>query len=84
MRRNINDVIVIIKLNNLWWWRELSSVIQISVVCRLFSKLGPIWFVGVVKRRRISCVRNMALEEHPRHLCRKLGLNHHRSRIEVH
>ena len=82
MRRNINHVIVTIKLNDLWWWRKVFNVIQISILGRLVSKVEPIWFIGFVERRRIIRERNMALEEYPRHLGRKVGMSYHLSRIK--
>ena len=46
----VNNAIIIIKLNNLWWWRKLFGVIQISVVRRLVSKVEPIRVIRFVER----------------------------------
>ena len=83
VRRSIYELIlIVIELDNIWGRGEKFCSIQISIMSGLIREIEPVWFIWLVKRRLITRDRNVAFEEHPRHLSGKVGIHSHRCSIE--
>ena len=82
MRRSIYELIlIVIELDNIRGRGKKFCSIQISIMSGLIREIEPVWFIWLVKRRLIVRERNVAFEEHPRHLSGKVGILSHRCSI---